>query len=127
MFNKFENSKIGENVIVSTGRYELYSKGTITKINSRYVYVKFINERNVELEEKYLTSCGKKVETYSYNEWIDCWNEKRYEEYNNSLLAERKRWNNENIIKNMVIRNLSDEQLEAIVKIISAKEENAQV
>lgn len=126
MFNKFENNKIGDVVIVSTGRYNLFSKGTITKINNRYVYVKFITEKGATFENKYLASSGKRCDSYaSFSEYITQWNEKEFNNYNNMIICERNRMKNENIIKNMNIRNLTDEQLEQIVKIISPKEIDA--
>lgn len=126
MFNKFENNKIGDIVIVSTGRFNLYSKGTITNINKRYVYVKYVTENDVTSERRYLVSSGKLSDFYaSYSEYIKQWNEEEYNQYNNSLIRERKRAENINIIENMSVRNLTDEQLEQIVKIISPKEIDA--
>lgn len=126
MFNKFENNKIGDIVIVSTGRFNLYSKGTITNINKRYVYVKYVTENGITSERRYLVSNGKLSDFYaSYSEYIKQWNEEEYNQYNNSLIRERKRAENINIIKNMSVRNLTDEQLEQIVKIISPKEIDA--
>lgn len=126
MFNKFENNKIGDIVIVSTGRYNLFSKGTITKINNRYVYVKFVTEKGGTFENKYLVSSGKRCDSFaSYAEYIIQWDEKEFNNYNNMIIRERNRTKNENIIKNMILRNLSDEQLEQIVKIISPKEIDA--
>lgn len=65
MFNKFENNKIGDIVIVSTGRFNLYSKGTITNINKRYVYVKYVTENGVTSERRYLVSSGKLSDFYA--------------------------------------------------------------
>lgn len=127
MFNIFDDSKVGDEVIVSTGPYDLYVKGTITKINKRYVYVKFISEHgSLEQENKYSVWNGKCLEKYalSFN-FIRKWDETLFTNYNKPRIQERKRFKNEQIIRKINLNDLTDEQLEQIAKIIKPEEIDA--